>query len=202
MLPGSGVRDLGAHEFAAPVVSDAHGDARLGEALASLVHEGLHLQGRINLRLRGDSMWPTIPAGSLVAVEEVTPGDIRLGDVVIWQQGGQLIAHRVVHKVRDGSNMWLVTKGDNCSAADPWLEPSAVLGRLVAVYNQDGAAKLWGSPAKDLEGAFWVSRWRFRQLAGAAGRFVPMGFRPSLTRCWDRLGYCLSLALKLMLLRY
>jgi hypothetical protein len=189
-------------EFTAPSISDTRSNARMGDALASLVREGLRQQGRVRLRLRGDSMWPTVPAGSLVAVERVAPEGIRLGDVVVWQQGGGLIAHRVVQKVRDGSGQWLVTKGDNASAADRRLDPLAILGRLAAVYGAEGSEAGQRDLARRLEAIFWVSRWRLRRLAGVAGRFLPAGVRKPLVHLRDRLGRSLSLAFRLTLLRY
>jgi signal peptidase I len=188
--------------FAAPAVSDARFDARLGEALAALVREGLRQQGRVRLRLQGNSMWPTIPAGSLVAVEPVVPGGIRLGDVVVWQRGGDLIAHRIVQRLYHGATLWLVTKGDNTSAADQRLDPSAVLGRLVAVYGADGTAAVRSDWARGLEAAFWVSRWHVRRFVGAIGRLLPVGLQRPLVRFRNRLGYYLSLALRVTLLRY
>jgi signal peptidase I len=188
--------------YTAPAISGAHGDARMGEALVSLVREALRQQGRVCLRLWGDSMWPTVPAGSLVALEPVAPERIRLGDVVAWQQDGDLIAHRVVQTVRDGSTLWLVTKGDNCTVADRRLEPPAVLGRLVAVHAEGDSAQVQSGWVRGLEAIFWVSRWRLRRLAGAVGQFLPAGIRKPLIRSRDQLGRYLSLGFKLALLRY
>jgi signal peptidase I len=188
--------------FAAPAVSDARGGARLGGALAALVREGLRQQGRVRLRLRGDSMWPTVPAGSLVEVEPIGPAGIRLGDIVVWQCEGSLIAHRVVQRHRDGATLWLVTKGDNASAADQRLHSAAVLGYLVAVDGVDSSATVRSDWARGLEGAFWVSRWHVRRFVGAVGRFLPMGLQRPLVQFRNRLGYCLSLALRVTLLRY
>ena len=123
-----------------PAVTAPSSGEHLGGALASLVREGLHERGRLRLRLQGDSMWPTIPAGSLVEVENVAPSDVRLGDVVLWQQGGKLIAHRVVQRTHDGSYCLLVTKGDNCSVSDHLLSLDAVLGRVVGIRGRNNSA--------------------------------------------------------------
>jgi signal peptidase I len=189
-------------EFEAPATDDARGDARLGEAFASLVREGLRQHGRVNLRLLGNSMWPSVPAGSLVAVEEIPPGGIRLGDVIVWQRGGQVVAHRVVQRVRKNSTILLVTKGDNNASADQKLEQSALLGRVAAVYRQSETAKQQSNGSAALEAVFWVSRWRLSRLAGSVGNLLPVGLGRPLVRVRDRLGRCLSLAYKLTLLRF
>jgi len=90
-------------EFTSPQVSDAIADDRLNEALVALVRQGLRERGRLRMRLQGDSMWPTIPPGTLVEVERISAADIRLGDLVVWQQDGRLVAHRIVQRVRDDS---------------------------------------------------------------------------------------------------
>jgi signal peptidase len=187
--------------FAAPAISDLRGDTRLGGALAALVREGLRQQGYVRLRLQGNSMWPTIPAGSLVEVESIGTAGIRLGDIVVWQSGGDLIAHRVVHRVRDGATLGLVTKGDNASAADQGLAPSAVLGRVVSVHRAGEAAIARRGWARTLEEVFWISRWHLRSLTGAVGQFLPAGLQRPLVRFRDRLGRCLSVAFSLILLR-
>jgi signal peptidase I len=200
--PGVKVRSTDGQRFAAPTVSDARSDARLGAARAALVREGLRRQGRVRLRLHGDSMWPTVPAGSLVVVEPIAPGGIRLGDVVVWQRGGDLIGHRVVQKVRDGATLWLVTKGDNTSDADQRLDPATVLGRVVAAYGPEGIAAVRSDWDRGLDAAIWVLRWHVRRFAGAVGRLLPMGLQRPLVQFRNRLGHYLSLALRVTLLRY
>jgi hypothetical protein len=146
-------------------------------------------------------MWPTVPAGSVVAVEPIAPEAIRLGDVVVWQRGGELIAHRVVQRARDGATVWLVTKGDNCSTADRRLVSSAVLGRVSGVHADDGAEAVGSEWDRRLEAAFWVSRWRMRALGGAVGRLLPAVMRRPLVRLKNRMGRWLSLGFKVTLLR-
>jgi hypothetical protein len=180
-------------EFVSPAVRDAPLDDGLGEALVCLVQEGLRHHGRLCLRLQGESMWPTIPAGSLVEVEPVSTHDIKLGDVVVWQRDGKLVAHRVVQRMRAEPGVCLITKGDNCSSSDRGLPMEAVLGRVRRTMNAD--------PAALGRGWFWVLRWHVRRFPDRLGRQLPGGLRALLKSLRDRAGRLLSRGFEVLWLR-
>jgi signal peptidase I len=178
--------------YAPPSVSRSAPDRALGEALAGLLREGLHERGRLCLRLQGDSMWPTLPPGCLVEIERVSPEDVRVGDTVIWPRDGDLVAHRVVHRTHGGDGVLLVTKGDNASAPDQVLRPWMVIGRVVGTCGQDGLVPSRGRGEDRRAAAFWVWRWRVRNLLGRAGSLLPGRVRWPLIRFRNWLGRCLS----------
>lgn len=80
-----------------------------------------------------DSMSPSIDAGAVVYVAEVSPQDIETGDVVTYldSEGGETrrVTHRVVEVVeRDGQRRFR-TQGDANEEPDPGLvRPSDVTG--------------------------------------------------------------------------
>lgn len=96
------------------------------------------------------SMEPTIPTGSVIVSRPVDPGDVRLGDVLVFRSpsgalvsGGDdgvfqateamLITHRVVGVEPDGDEVAFRTRGDGIAEADPWLvTPDLVRARYVA----------------------------------------------------------------------
>src|SRR6266508_6247490 len=77
--------------------------------------------------VRGGSMAPAIPQGSLVFVQPVPARDLKVGDVVTYrrpEQPGQVITHRIV-SVRPldaaGTNGLVIrTRGDANDIPDPW----------------------------------------------------------------------------------
>ena len=83
----------------------------------------------IRLRVSGSSMVPLIEPGDMVLVRHVNFEDLRRGDMILVEQGGTFLVHRLVavhdHGVR--------TKGDNASHADVLVAPEDVLGRVVVV---------------------------------------------------------------------
>jgi signal peptidase I len=180
-------------DFTPPTVSEPPPSDRRAEALQALVRQALDTRGQARVRLHGDSMWPTIPEGSLVRVERLPISGIRLGDVVVWQQGNALVAHRVVQKIRSDEGWQLRTRGDNCAHSDRLLLPRAVLGRVTAIVPHPPVRRrqAW---SRRLEAGFWVGRWRLRSCLGAVGRGLPLGLRHPLVRLRQRLGRLLSQA--------
>ncbi|HEY4767615.1 MAG TPA: signal peptidase I [Candidatus Limnocylindria bacterium] len=85
--------------------------------------------------IRGGSMEPAIPLGSLVSLDFPPANAIRAGDVVtITAENGVVITHRVVRAVELPEGRLFEVKGDANSAPDPTLVPArAVVGR-VAVH--------------------------------------------------------------------
>jgi hypothetical protein len=83
----------------------------------------------IRLRVSGWSMKPLLKSGCLLRVAPLqeTP---QVGEIVLCRtKAERLVSHRVV-AVSAGS---MRTKGDACSQADGLVEPSQILGRVIAV---------------------------------------------------------------------
>jgi len=155
-------------------ISDQATIARQRTAV-KLAREELAQGGLIRLRVSGDSMAPLIEPGDVVLVRHVNPEDLRRGDLILVEQGGAFLTHRLVtagaHRVR--------TKGDNASHADPPVLPQDVLGRVMGVEKGDVQ-----SPPKDgrrieLDEGRWPMVNRLLGLLGwcevklfAAGRII------------------------------
>lgn len=80
------------------------------------------------------SMEPAIAAGDLVVAERTSPRDVRLGDVVTFedpQRGGRPTTHRVGGIRRVAGKFELVTKGDANDATERWrVAAGGDLGRV------------------------------------------------------------------------
>lgn len=98
---------------------------------------GLAVFTRVNTTfvIRGGSMEPSIPLGSLVVLEPVSGGEIRAGDVVTLRgDNGAVVTHRVTRNVELADGRFLETKGDANATPDPNLVPvRAVEGRVAGV---------------------------------------------------------------------
>jgi signal peptidase I len=81
--------------------------------------------------IRGGSMSPAIPLGSIVDVVRVQAADLRPGDVVtMTEPGGTVITHRVVRVVQLPDGLYIETKGDANDKVDvPLQSVSIVTGR-------------------------------------------------------------------------
>jgi signal peptidase I len=70
------------------------------------------------------SMEPMLHVGSLTFVKPVDSNEIRVGDVITFQDPqtpGRLITHRVVQRLRHEGRFVYRTKGDANDTRDPWV---------------------------------------------------------------------------------
>jgi len=95
-------------------------------------------------RVDGVSMRPTLEAGDMVVLEFPRISEIRVGDIIVFNQptvGGCVdftIIHRVIGVARDGG---LITQGDNRatnpvpdeSSEGPHVQQQCLIGRVVFV---------------------------------------------------------------------
>ena len=112
---------------------------------AALVHGGCKVQFRVS----GTSMLPTIPPGSLVMVDPTRPSALRRGDIVMFSNpAGRLIAHRIVEVHADArGGLRFVLRGDNLSQCDLPVPASSILGRVRLLAGPSGS--LAGPAAND-----------------------------------------------------
>jgi hypothetical protein len=87
-----------------------------------MLREGL----AIELVAQGTSMRPLFPPGSTVRVFPASAADVRVGDVVLVELEGQLVAHRLIQASGGRS----VTRGDSMPVADAPLPATAIVGRV------------------------------------------------------------------------
>lgn len=100
--------------------------------------------------IRGGSMAPAIPLGSLVLATAVPAEELRPGDAVtIRAENGVLVTHRVVDVVDHQGAPHLRLRGDANPTPDPALvPPTAVVGRVEAVVPIAGyVVAMMSSPA-------------------------------------------------------
>ena len=92
------------------------------------------------------SMEPEIPVGSVLYVEYTEPEVLEEGEVIAFDNGEGVIAHRVVENRRVAGE--ITTKGDANADVDLYpVEYSAVIGRVVRHYPVLGALMdLYSSP--------------------------------------------------------
>jgi len=92
---------------------------------------------RGTVRVQGASMVPTLIPGSLLLVD-FAPGRTRPGDILLFRQGGTLVVHRLLARVRSRrAGPCLRTRGDGRLDLDPPLLDRDVVGRVVAIRRRD-----------------------------------------------------------------
>lgn len=74
------------------------------------------------------SMWPVLKEKDLVLIEAVEKAEIKVGDIVVWQNSLGFTIHRVV-ELKDST---LVTKGDANFIKDKPVRYMDIIGRTLA----------------------------------------------------------------------
>jgi len=99
--------------------------------------------GTLRLRVTGTSMLPAIQPGDLLSIGRVDLRDTSPGEIVLFERGGRLFAHRIVSRgggASDpyaskpyGSKPYIVTRGDRLLENDPPVFQSELLGRVTSI---------------------------------------------------------------------
>jgi signal peptidase I len=61
----------------------------------------------------GKSMYPTLREGMRLAIEKISPDEVRPADIILYRNANSLVAHRVIRILQKGGKRAFLTKGDN-----------------------------------------------------------------------------------------
>jgi len=84
--------------------------------------------------ISSSSMWPTLKAGDLILIEGVKKENLKIGDIVVYQnmkQGKGFTVHRVI-KINDQN---FITRGDANAVSDKPVKYNKLIGRVVYLGN-------------------------------------------------------------------
>jgi signal peptidase len=92
------------------------------------------------LPVTGISMAPVLEEGDLIVCEKVSPDDIQIGDIIIYNVPSTnqrvfdyppVVAHRVVEMRETATGLLYRTRGDNNPVRDPWsVRQSDIIGKV------------------------------------------------------------------------
>jgi hypothetical protein len=98
-----------------------------------LAVEALRRGGRVQLRVWGVSMLPSLWPGDLVTVQAAMPNDIMPGDIGLVLRNKRCFIHRVVAKQISDGGVSFIMRGDAMPDNDPIVVAAEFLGRVIAV---------------------------------------------------------------------
>jgi signal peptidase len=130
--------------------------------------------------VRGASMAPVIPLGSVALVHSVDPSQVQVGQVVTYRNPqGTVVTHRVI-AISDSPDLEFQTKGDASAAADPVPIPaSEIVGTVESSVPEVGyLISTIGSPpgallAVGILGTLLLMGWSVERLARTVGGAQP-----------------------------
>ena len=92
---------------------------------------------RANFSLGGNSMYPYLRNGDVATVANLPMQDLKLGQIVVFEQQGKWIAHRLVAIHRADSRITLVSQGDSTLKVDSPIGQDDYLGVLES-FSRNG----------------------------------------------------------------
>lgn len=106
------------------------------EMLSSVTERGTQFR----FKAGGMSMSPFVRSGDVLTISPVN-SPLKVGEVVAFRHsnGGRFAVHRIIDTGKQG----LLLKGDNCSLADGWISPEAIIGRVTRI-ERGGRVILFG----------------------------------------------------------
>ena len=89
------------------------------------------------------SMEPNINIGDIVLVQSVNIDEVEVGDIIAYQISNRIVVHRVIEVLNNTGKIYLKTKGDANSDADPGLVAErVVLGKITFTIPRIGLIAL------------------------------------------------------------
>ncbi|AKT43453.1 S24/S26 family peptidase [Chondromyces crocatus] len=131
--------------------------------LLALWEELRQRSGPFHVEMRGASMWPAAPEGSLLAVTPCSVGALSPGELVMFRRGAAVITHRVIRVTACGQ---VICWGDALLEPDTAVRAEDVLGRVTVVKR--GALMV---PARSVVRASMRTGWiAVRRMSATAVR--------------------------------
>ncbi len=117
---------------------------KLLDAWLALTGQSAAPSGPVELPLLTGSMLPSLPVGAILRIATSDGSRCRPGEVLIFQDGDRLLAHRVLLVLQAGPWRWVLEKGDS-NALGKWRPIHTVRGRVMGFNLPDGTPQ--ASPA-------------------------------------------------------
>jgi signal peptidase I len=141
--------------------------SQLHEACCDLAADVARSSGKVQIRVYGTSMVPTLWPGDMVIVRPCQPSELLPDSLIMFRRNGGLVVHRLIHRTKDQ----IVARGDAHSDLDEPVGLSDVVGRVESVLRD-------GRPV-DPRGSIWCRGLAFmlRRCELFARMFLRLGFR-------------------------
>ena len=91
----------------------------------------------MRIKVTGQSMRPVIRTNDVVTIRKVPLHEVRRGDLLmVINEAGTLVLHRLIRKERLGSDMLYRTKGDRLLMSDSAVTADRILGKVIRIERQ------------------------------------------------------------------
>jgi hypothetical protein len=143
----------------------------------ALAVEALQRSGVLRLRLRGESMLPTLWPGDEVEIAGCSSSELMPGDVALAACDGRFVLHRVSSFSGDGH---VITRGDAMPRPDAALPDGSIVGKVTRVTRAGRTVSI-SRRCTSLRRAFGIL-FCYSSLARRIALRIHIGFNP-MNRC-------------------
>lgn len=89
------------------------------------------------------SMEPNYNIGDIVVVQETNPKTLKVGDVISFREGENVVTHRISQDLKEDGKRVFKTKGDNNNTEDNWsVSMNSIEGKVVTAIPAVGKITL------------------------------------------------------------
>jgi hypothetical protein len=84
------------------------------------------------------SMWPIFSADDVISVKSIPLGEIKIGEIAVYNTGKRIYAHRCMDKIKIGDELCIRAKGDRAWQFDRRpVSQKAFLGKIVSFRKKN-----------------------------------------------------------------
>jgi signal peptidase I len=137
------------------------------ERKCELVCETLRSSGTVRIRVTGRSMLPSIWPGDTLVIQQRNPGELRVGDILVYRQDQRLTAHRIMAISCCWRKFTLSARGDALPEPDSPVFNWQILGTVSRIIR-NGKCLCPSSHLKRYERLIAIMTWRSDTFANFA----------------------------------
>ena len=86
---------------------------------------------QVRIKASGLSMFPSIGTGDRITISPQK--DVRIGDVIVFNRGGQIVAHKLVKVFEKEGIRYYQTRGDSSFRLDQPITAGEILGKVTGI---------------------------------------------------------------------
>jgi signal peptidase I len=114
---------------------------KVQNALSEMWQEACEAGRTVSFRIASGSMTPFLNVGDIVRVRHVEPSDIRMGDIVAFKNGQNIIVHRIIRIDRSNGCIRFYQMGDAGGVSEN-IQADSVIGKVTAINKNDHEIRL------------------------------------------------------------
>lgn len=109
--------------------------------LKEMWEENYLKRNKCKFEISSGSMRPLMEVGDVVTVRKIKPVEIRIGDITAFEDGGNVIVHRVIGKSRSHGQLYFRHIGD-ASFVSRLVSGTTLIGRVIVIEKERGNIRL------------------------------------------------------------